>query len=135
MILGIGNDLVDINRIGIIYEKFGNKFLNKIYTKNELEFFYENKNKFIQRLANRFAAKEAFYKALNHNKKSKIPSFQDVEILNLDGGQPEIKIFNIAEKLCLELVPKSCNYKIHVSLSDEKNYCSSFVIIESVKHE
>ena len=47
MILGIGNDLVDINRIGIIYEKFGNKFLNKIYTKNELEFFYENKNKFI----------------------------------------------------------------------------------------
>ena len=135
MILGIGNDLVDINRIRIIYEKFGNKFLKKIYTKNELEFFSENKNKFIQRLANRFAAKEAFYKALNHNKKSKIPSFQDVEILNLEGGQPEIKIFNVAEKLCLELVPKSCNYKIHVSLSDEKNYCSSFVIIESIKHE
>ena len=134
MILGTGNDLVDINRIRVLYERFGNKFLKKIYTKNELVFFSENKNKFIQRLANRFAAKEAFYKALNHNKKSKIPSFQDVEILNLEGGQPEIKIFNAAEKLCLDLVPKSCNYNIHVSLSDEKNYCSAFVIIESVKH-
>ena len=134
MILGIGNDLVDINRIRIIYEKFGNKFLKKIYTKNELVFFSENKNKFIQRLANRFATKEAFYKALNHNKKSKIPSFQDVEILNFEGGQPKIKIFNVAEKLCLKLVPKSCYYKIHVSISDEKNYCSSFVVIESIKH-
>ena len=109
----------------------------KDYTDNEIKLFSENNldsEKVILKIAGRFAAKEAFYKALNHNKKSKIPSFQDVEILNLEGGQPEIKIFNAAEKLCLDLVPKSCNYKIHVSLSDEKNYCSSFVIIESVKH-
>jgi len=135
MIVGIGNDLVDINRIRLIHKKFGNKFLKKIYTNNELKFFSRNNNKFIERLANRFAAKEAFYKALSHNKKSPTPSFQDVEILNLEGGQPEMKVFNLAEKLCLELVPKSCTYKIHVSLSDEKNYCSSFVLIESIRND
>ena len=133
MIIGIGNDLVEINRIRSIYNKFGDNFLNKIYTKNEINFFLQNKNKFIQRLSNRFAAKEAFYKALNHNKLSPSPIFKDVEILNFDGGKPKIKIYNTAKKLCLELIPKGCSYNIHVSLTDEKHYSFSTVLIESLK--
>ena len=132
MIVGIGNDIVDINRIRLIYEKFGDKFLNRIYTKNELNFFSKNKSKYIYRLANRFAAKEAFYKALNHNKMNPSPRFKDLEILKDQNGKPKLNIFNVAEKLCLELIPKGCNYKIHLSLSDEKDYCCSFVIIESI---
>ena len=100
MIIGIGNDLVEINRIRSIYNKFGDNFLNKIYTKNEINFFLKNKNKFIQRLSNRFAAKEAFYKALNHNKLSPSPSFKDVEILNYDGGKPKIEIFEPRLAMC-----------------------------------
>ena len=134
MIIGIGNDLVEINRIRSIYNKFGDNFLNKIYTKNEINFFLQNKNKFIQRLSNRFAAKEAFYKALNHNKLSPSPSFKDVEILNYGGGKPKIEIYNIAKKLCLELIPKGCSYNIHISLTDDKHYSFSTVLIESLSN-
>ena len=135
MIIGIGNDLVEINRIRSIYNKFGDNFLNKMYTNNEIEFFSKNKSKFIQRLSNRFAAKEAFYKALNHNKLSPSPSFKDVEILNYGGGKPKIEIYNIAKKLCLELIPKGCSYNIHISLTDDKYYSFSTVLIESLKNE
>ena len=134
MIIGIGNDLVEINRIRSIYNKFGNNFLNKMYTNNELEFFSKNKSKFIQRLSNRFAAKEAFYKALNHNKLTPSPSFKDIEVLNYDGGKPKIEIYNIAKKLCLELTPKGCSYNIHISLTDEKHYSFSTVLIESLRN-
>ena len=133
MIVGIGNDIVEIDRINLIYKKFGEKFLNKVYTRNEINFFNKNKSRLIYRLANRFAAKEAFYKALNHNKKSRIPSFKDVEILNAKGGKPYLNISNSAKKLCLELMPIGCSYRVHLSISDEKHYVCAIVIIESFK--
>ena len=135
MIVGVGNDIVEINRINLIYNKFGEKFLKKLYTRNEINFFYQNKSRLIYRLANRFAAKEAFYKALNHNKKSRIPSFKDVEILNANGGKPYINISNTAKNLCLELIPNGCSYKVHLSISDERKYAFAFVIIESLKYD
>ena len=134
MIVGVGNDIVEIDRINLIYNKFGEKFLNKVYTRNEINFFLQNKSRLIYRLANRFAAKEAFYKALNHNKKSRIPSFKDVEILNAKGGMPYLNISNIAQKLCLELIPKGCSYNIHISLTDDKYYSFSTVLIESSRN-
>ena len=133
MILGLGNDIVEIGRINHIYKKFGNRFLNKIYTDNEIKIFNQNKSRLFHRLANRFAAKEAFYKALNHDKKSKIPSFKDVEILNSRGGKPYLNIYNTAQKLCLELMPIGCSYRVHLSISDEKHYVCAIVIIESFK--
>ena len=135
MIVGVGNDIVEINRINLIYNKFGEKFLKKLYTRNEINFFYQNKSRLFYRLANRFAAKEAFYKALNHNKKSRIPSFKDVEILNAKGGKPYINISNTAKNLCLELIPNGCSYKVHLSISDERHYAYAIVIIESLKND
>ena len=135
MIVGVGNDIVEIDRINLIYKKFGEKFLNKVYTRNEINLFKQNKSRLIYRLANRFAAKEAFYKALNHNKKSRIPSFKDVEIMNAKGGMPYLNISNTAKKLCLELIPNGCSYKVHLSISDERNYAFAFVIIESLKND
>ncbi len=135
MIVGVGNDIVETNRINLIYNKFGEKFLKKLYTRNEINFFYQNKSRLIYRLANRFAAKEAFYKALNHNKKSRIPSFKDVEILNAKGGKPYINISNTAKNLCLELIPNGCSYKVHLSISDERHYAYAIVIIESLKND
>lgn len=135
MIVGVGNDIVEINRINLIYNKFGEKFLKKLYTRNEINFFYQNKSRLIYRLANRFAAKEAFYKALNHNKKSRIPSFKDLEILNAKGGKPYINISNTAKNLCLELIPNGCSYKVHLSISDERHYAYAIVIIESLKND
>ena len=119
----------------MIYKKFGEKFLNKVYTRNEINFFNQNNSRLIYRLANRFAAKEAFYKALNHNKKSRIPSFKDVEIFNAKGGMPYLNISNTAKKLCLELIPNGCSYKAHLSISDERHYAYAIVIIESIKND
>jgi len=132
MIVGLGIDIVDSNRIKKIYDKFGDKFLNKIYTKNEINLITQNKKKLIYKLANRFAAKEAFYKALGHSKHDAIPNWKEAEIMNSNGGKPFIKVFGQAEKLCLDLIPKECSYKLHISLSDEKNYSNAIVIIESL---
>ena len=134
MIVGLGIDIVDSNRIKKIYDKYGEKFLNKIYTKNEINHITQNKNKLIYKLANRFAAKEAFYKALGHSKLDAIPNWKEAEILNSIGGKPFIKVFGQAEKLCLDLIPKDCSYKLHISLSDEKNYSNAIVIIESLEN-
>ena len=135
MIVGVGNDIVEIDRINLIYKKFGEKFLNKVYTRNEINLFNQNKSKLINRLANRFAAKEAFYKALKHNKKSRIPPFKDVEIFNAKGGMPYLNFSNTAKKLCLELIPNGCSYKVHLSISDERHYAYAIVIIESLKND
>ena len=132
MIVGLGIDIVDNNRIKKIYDKFGDKFLNKICTINEINYITKNKSKLIYKLANRFAAKEALYKALGHSKYDTIPSWKEAEILNSNGGKPFIKVFGQVEKLCLDLMPKNCSYKLHISLSDEKNYSNAIVIIESV---
>ena len=77
---------------------------------------------------------KSFYKALNHNKKSRIPSFKDVEIFNAK-GVPYLNISNTAKKLCLELILNGCSYKVHLSISDERNYAFAFVIIESLKND
>jgi holo-[acyl-carrier protein] synthase len=132
MIVGLGIDIVDNNRIKKIYDKFGDKFLNKICTINEINYITKNKSKLIYKLANRFAAKEAFYKALGHSKYETIPSWKEAEIVNSIGGKPFIKVFGQAEKLCLDLIPKTCSYKLHISLSDEKDYSNAIVIIESI---
>ena len=130
MIVGVGNDIVEIDRINLIYKKFGEKFLNKVYTRNELNFFNQNKSRLIYRLANRFAAKEAFYKALNHNKKSRIPSFKDVEILNDNLGKPYFKLNNKTKKIILKTL-KVKNFDIFLSISDEKEYSIAFTIIQA----
>ena len=77
---------------------------------------------------------EAFYKALVHSKLDAIPNWKEAEILNTIGGKPFIKVFGQAEKLCLDLIPKDCSYKLHISLSDEKNYSNAIVINESLEN-
>ena len=64
MVIGIGIDIIEIERIKNSIERFGNSFLNKIYTQNELDYCLAKNNKY-QHLAARFAAKEAIYKALS----------------------------------------------------------------------
>lgn len=63
MVLGIGIDIIEIDRIKETIEKYGERFLNKVYTKDELDYCLKKNNKF-QHLAARFAAKEAVFKAM-----------------------------------------------------------------------
>lgn len=86
-----GTDIVEISRIRDDIEKMGDRFLNRIYTQNEIEYCESKKSQKYQSYAARFAAKEAIYKAL-----SKYINFEytwkDFEILNDEKGKPFVKL-------------------------------------------
>ncbi|MFQ6082661.1 MAG: holo-ACP synthase [Candidatus Aminicenantia bacterium] len=113
MIVGIGIDIIEVNRIKKADQKT-RRFLERIFTKNELNYCLSKKNKY-QHLAARFAAKEAFFKAIG-----KRISWKDVEVRNLPSGKPELKLLN----------PSLSFEKIHLSLSHLKEYSLAVVILE-----
>jgi len=86
MIIGIGIDIIEIERIKESVENFGDKFLNKIFTEGELVYCLSRPNKY-QHLAARFAAKEAIVKALSSGKKNGF-RWKDIEIFNEANGMP-----------------------------------------------
>ena len=96
MVVGIGIDIIEIDRIKESVDKFGDHFLNKIFTPTELEYSLSKANKY-QHLAARFAAKEAIYKAISSNWNSEL-SWQDMEIINAPNGMPEVKFKGNLEK-------------------------------------
>lgn len=115
MIEGVGVDIVSVERIRKIYEKFGEKFLNRIFTEEEISYSFSHPNPF-PHLAARFAVKEAVIKAL---KKPSGLSLKQIELKNNSDGSPEIKINGV-------------NKRILVSLSHEKNYTVAMVIVENI---
>lgn len=127
MILGIGNDVVSIARIEEVENQFKGKFLQRIFTQNEIDFSSKKSSPEIF-LAKRFAAKEAFAKAIGLGIGRGI-NFTDIEITNDEFGKPEIKILNDKENFLKKLF--CCeSFAIHLSLSDEKTFASAMVVIE-----
>lgn len=124
MILGIGIDIIEIDRIKQSIDRFGEHFLNKIYTPNELKYCLSKHNKY-QHFAARFAAKEAIYKALSAEWGSEI-SWQDMDIMNEPNGLPIVKFSGNLE----EFVNKDKAIKISMSHSD--NYVACVAIVYKV---
>ncbi len=121
MIFGIGIDIIEIERIEESVNKFGNRFLNKIFTDVELKYSLEKKNKF-QHLAARFAAKEAIAKALATGW-SKGFRWKDIEIYNEKSGLPKVKLTgNLAEFL-------GDNKSLQITMSHSRHYVTCFAII------
>jgi len=134
MIIGIGNDIVAINRIKKIYQKFEYKFLEKCFDDYEIAIFNKrftkNFNGQINFLAKRFSAKEALVKALGIGIGRGI-NFKDIRIINDQFGKPEIEILN--NKLSYILNKFNCQkIKIHLSLSDTNELALAIVIIEKI---
>lgn len=122
MIYGIGIDLVKIQRMKEAVEKWGEKFLERIFTESEITYCYERKEPYLS-LSVRFAAKEALIKAIG----SEIPvSLTDIEILNYENGRPSIKVKDKLEEFFNEKGIK--NY--HLSLSHEKEFGIACVVLE-----
>ncbi len=121
MIYGIGIDIVKVERIREVVNRWGDRFLNKVYTENEISYCYEKRNPFSS-LAVRFAAKEAMIKAIG----LRISAFTDMEILNGPHGKPFLKTSGKLEGFFRGnfLRPP------HVSLSHEKDYGIACVLIE-----
>lgn len=121
MIIGIGCDIVNINRIEKLFKKFGQKFLNRILTVGELTNLPDNEASIIRHVAKRFAAKESVAKALGIGI-GKI-NFNEIEIYNNVHGAPLVRILKeIDQVISIE--------KIHLSLSDEKELAMAFAVIE-----
>uniref|UniRef100_A0A3B0J0S5 Holo-[acyl-carrier-protein] synthase n=1 Tax=Wolbachia endosymbiont of Aleurodicus floccissimus TaxID=2152762 RepID=A0A3B0J0S5_9RICK len=121
MIYGIGTDIVYIPRILRILQKYGGKFLNKVYTKKEIEISkkYNSQEVRAKYFAKRFAAKEAFVKALGTGFSQGI-IMKDIEIYSNIRGKPHLAMTK-------DFISK--DYKIHLSLSDDGDYATAFVVI------
>ena len=124
-IIGNGVDIVKNQRI---QKALKNKnFLNRIYSKKEIFESKKIKNK-VNFFAKRFAAKEAFVKAIGLGFRSHI-NYKDIFVVNDIYGKPKL-IINNKLKLIMKKKFKYSNFKIFLSLSDEKNHSIAFVIIE-----
>ena len=123
--IGNGVDIIKNSRINSSLKIKG--FLNRIYTKKEIQQGKKIKNK-INFYAKRFAAKEAFVKAIGTGFRSDI-NFIDIEIKNYKNGKPYI---SLSKKLnnFLKKKFKIQRYKVFLSLSDEKDYSIAFVVID-----
>ena len=125
-ILGNGVDIIDNRRIE---KAIKNKnFINKIFTNKEKEFSKKKKAKKINYFAKRFAAKEAFLKAIGTGISNGF-SFKDITVLNDKEGKPLIEL---AKKIDLFIKKKFKvkNYKIYLSISDEMKYSIAYVILQ-----
>ena len=124
-IIGNGVDIIKNSRINNSLKIKG--FLNRIFTEKEIQQGRKLKNK-INFYAKRFAAKEAFVKAIGTGFRSDI-NFIDIEIKNYKNGKPYI---SISKKLnnFLKKKFKIQRYKVFLSLSDEKDYSIAFVVID-----
>jgi holo-[acyl-carrier protein] synthase len=117
MIVGIGVDIIEVSRIQKLAEK-SPRFLDRVFTPAEIQYCEGKKNKF-QHLAARFAAKEAFFKALG--KKIK---WTDVGIVNLPSGKPELDL------QMQDSVPFD---KSHVSVSHLRDHAVAMVVLEKTE--
>lgn len=125
MILGLGNDIVEIERIAAVLARQGDAFARRILTPTEFEQWQQTKmpERF---LAKRFAAKEAASKALGTGIAQGV-SFQDFEIQHDSLGKPELFLTGKAA----QLAQARAVARLLVSLSDEKHYALATVILES----
>ncbi len=126
-VLGIGVDIIDNKRIKESIKS--SKFKSRIYSRNELKLSEKTKNK-VAFFSKRFAAKEAFSKALGTGFSSNL-NFKDIEITNDKKGMPRY----VESKKIIKIVKKK--YKIKkfnsfLSISDEKDYSTAFAIIQSI---
>ena len=126
-ILGIGVDIIQNNRIKNSIKN--HKFKNRIYSTNELKLSSYSKNK-IGYFSKRFAAKEAFAKALGTGFRDNL-NFKDIEIMNNKLGKPYYtKTKKITQIIKKEFKVK--NFNCFLSISDEKEYSTAFAIIEKL---
>lgn len=124
MIIGIGTDIVDITRIEKACQKFGERFISKIFTDQE-EKACKDKKEVAHHLAARFAAKEAVLKALGTGI-SKGIGLKDVEVTRTPGNRPEIILYGRGKEMAESLGVKN----IHISISHDADRALAFAVLE-----
>lgn len=125
MIIGIGTDLVDVKRLQKSIESHGGRFTDRIFTTHEIAYCEQKANKY-ERLSARFAAKEAGMKALGSGWAEGV-GWHDLELVNLAGGRPTLKLHGEAAALAARLGAT----RSHLSLTHTAEQAMAYVILES----
>jgi holo-[acyl-carrier protein] synthase len=125
MIVGIGIDAVEIERVGRMFADKGERMLHRLFTSDELAYIKE-KPLPAQHLAVRLAAKEAAYKALAGNELARGIGWRDVEVVSRADGAPVLRLHGRAEERYRELSGSS----VHVSLTHSLTTAVAVVIVE-----
>ena len=130
MIIGIGNDIIDIRRVERTLEHFGERFIQRIFTTTERA-RSERRAGRVESYAKRFAAKEACSKALGTGFRRGV-YWRDMGVVNMASGKPTMELKGGAAKRLAELVPAGMTAQIDVTITDEPPIAQAFVIISAV---
>ncbi len=130
MIVGIGNDVIDIRRIEETLEKYGQRFISRIFTDVEIR-KSERRAQRAASYAKRFAAKEACSKALGTGFRAGV-FWRDMGVVNEPSGKPTIVLTGGAREQLETLVPPGHAARIHLTITDDFPYAHAFVMIEAI---
>ena len=130
MIIGIGSDLIDIRRVERTLERYGERFLNRVFTDIERK-KSDRRAARAASYAKRFAAKEACAKALGTGLRKGV-FWRDMGVVNLPGGQPTIKLTGGALARLEAITPPGLTPRIHLTITDDFPLAQAFVVIEAV---
>ena len=130
MIVGIGNDIMDIRRMAETLDKYGERFLTRIFTEAEIE-KSERRHQRAASYAKRFAAKEACSKALGTGIADGV-FWRDMGVINLPSGRPTMSLTGGAAGRLAALLPAGHRAEIHLSITDDFPLAQALVVIEAV---
>lgn len=130
MIIGLGSDLCNIERIQASLDRFGARFERRVFT--EVEQAKGNRRPFTKAgtLAKRFAAKEAFSKAVGTGFKRGV-FMKDIGVVNAPSGAPTLALTGGAAARLAEITPAGYNAVVHLTLTDDHPWAQAFVVIEA----
>ncbi len=131
MIIGLGNDLIDIRRIEKTLEKFGERFTTRVFTEVERA-KSDRRAARAASYAKRFAAKEACAKALGTGVPRRGVHWQHMGVVNLPSGQPTLDLTGGAALRLEELTPRGMKARIDVTITDDYPLAQAIVIISAV---
>jgi holo-[acyl-carrier protein] synthase len=130
MIIGLGNDIVDIRRIEQSLENFGERFTNRIFTDIEKAKSDRRANRAAS-YAKRFAAKEACSKALGTGFSNGV-FWRDMGVVNEPSGKPTMALTGGALERLKKIIPDGKTAKIHLTITDDHPWAQAIVIIEAL---
>ena len=132
MILGIGSDLIDIARIARVIDRYGERFLDRIFTETERRKSDHRANRAAS-YAKRYAAKEACSKALGTGFRAGV-FWRDLGVVNLPSGRPSMVLTGGALERLQAMLPPGMAARIDLTITDEPPLAQALVIISAVPH-
>ena len=131
MILGLGNDIIDIRRVEKTIERYGERFLTRVFTDSERR-KSDGRTLRAASYAKRFAAKEACAKALGTGFRRGV-YWRDMGVVNLPSGRPTLELTGGAARVLHELTPQGHEVRIDLTITDDFPTAQAIVIISALK--